>query len=75
MSITSNPLDPAIMKSTTTSPQNETNSDPKTNKPLDISNNITSVIEDANTVRLRYIIDFISQLESDFRKYSALLAH
>ena len=35
----------------------------------DISSKVISTFENANTVRLRYITDFISQLEKDYTKY------
>jgi len=78
MSITSNPLEPNLIKNVDLGSVkvNTDINDPKNaSKPvpekttIDLSNDVTSVIENANTVRLRYIIDFISQLESDYRKY------
>jgi len=82
MSITSNPLDPNLIKNIDLVESKDTKnaSKPVPEKTtiagktiddtrLDLSNDVTSVIENANTVRLRYIIDFISQLESDYRKY------
>ena len=46
---------PAIVDTTTTS--------------IDISDKVTTVISNANAVRLKYINDFISQLEKDYVKY------
>ena len=36
---------------------------------IDISNNVSNTLQNADQVQLKYIGDFLKQLESDFKKY------